>query len=139
MNDLLKLIKRFEGCKLKAYYCPAGILTIGWGATGDISVGEIWTQEQADKRLEQDALKFFVGTKKLLPNASDRVIIACSDFAYNLGLGALKTSTLRRKILAGDIEATCVQLARWNKGGGRVLRGLVLRRQAEINYIKGFQ
>ena len=137
MNDLLKLIKRFEGCKLKAYYCPAGILTIGWGATGDIAVGEIWTQEQADKRLEQDAYKFFVGTKKLLPNASDRVIIACTDFAYNLGLGALKTSTLRRKILAGDIEQACVQLARWNKGGGRVLRGLVLRRQAEINYIKG--
>ena len=135
MNDLLKLIKRFEGCKLKAYYCPAGILTIGWGATGDISIGEIWTQEQADKRLEQDALKFFVGTKKLLPNASDKVIIACSDFAYNLGLGALKTSTLRRKILAGDIEGAKSQLARWNKGGGRVLRGLVLRRQAEIDYI----
>ena len=135
MNDLLKLIKQFEGCKLKAYYCPAGILTIGWGATGDISIGEIWTQEQADKRLEQDALKFFVGTKKLLPNASDRVIIACSDFAYNLGLGALKTSTLRRKILAGDIEGAKIQLARWNKGGGRVLRGLVLRRQAEIDYI----
>lgn len=135
MNDLLKLIKRFEGCKLKAYYCPAGILTIGWGATGDISLGEIWTQEQADKRLEQDAIKFFVATKKLLPNAPDKVIIACSDFAYNLGLGALKTSTLRRKILVGDIEGTKVQLARWNKGGGRILRGLVLRRQAEIDYI----
>ena len=135
MNDLLKLIKRFEGCKLKAYYCPAGILTIGWGATGDISVGEIWTQEQADKRLEQDALKFFVGTKKLLPNAPDKIIIACSDFAYNLGLGALKTSTLRRKVLAGDIEGAKIQLARWNKGNGRILRGLVLRRQAEIAYI----
>lgn len=135
MNDLLKIIKQFEGCRLKAYYCPAGILTIGWGSTGGISLDEIWTQEQADNRLKQDAYKFFVGVSKLIPNASDRVIIACSDFAYNLGLGAFKTSTLRRKILAGDIEGAKIQLARWDKAGGKVLKGLTLRRQAEIAYI----
>ena len=72
-----------------------------------------------------------------LANASDNVKIACSDFAYNLGLGAFKTSILRRKILAGDIEGAKVQLARWNKSGGKILKGLTLRRQAEIAYIQG--
>ena len=137
MNDLLKIIKQFEGCRLKAYYCPAGILTIGWGSTGGIFLGEVWTQEQADNRLKQDSYKFFVGVSKLIPNAPDRVIIACSDFAYNLGLGAFKTSTLRRKILAGDIEGAKIQLARWDKAGGIKLKGLTLRRQAEIAYIQG--
>lgn len=137
MNDLLSLIKRFEGCKLKAYYCPAGILTIGWGSTGGISLGEVWTQEQADKRLEQDSYKFFMGVRKLIPNAPERVVVACSDFAYNLGLTRFKNSTLRRKINAGDIVGSQLELLKWTRASGVVLKGLVKRRQAEISYING--
>jgi lysozyme len=130
---LMTIIKRFEGCSLKPYSCPAGVLTIGWGATGiGVSYESIWTQAEADSRLRFDANKFLIGTKKLLPNLSGSRLVACADFAYNLGLGSLKTSTLRRKVLAGDFDAVPKQLLRWNRAGGKVLRGLTLRRQAEV-------
>lgn len=136
MNELdllISLIKRFEGCSLKPYYCPAGILTIGWGATGHgVSNAITWTQTEADDRLRTDASKFLIGTKKLLPNLSGNRLVACADFAYNLGLGSLKNSTLRRKILLNDYNGVIVQFMRWNKAGGKVLKGLDLRRKAEI-------
>ncbi len=137
MNELdllTNLIKRFEGCSLKPYYCPAGVLTIGWGATGNgVSHDSKWTQEQADARLKSDATKFLVGTKSLLPNISGGMLVACADFAYNLGLGRLKTSTLRRKMLLNDYNGAIVQFMRWNKAGGKVLKGLELRRRAEVS------
>ena len=137
MNELdllISLIKRFEGCSLTPYYCPAGILTIGWGATGNgVSNAIIWTQAEADDRLRIDASKFLLGTQKLLPNTSGNRLVACADFAYNLGLGNLKNSTLRRKIIANDYEGAIVQFMRWNKAGGKVLKGLTLRRRAEVN------
>ena len=137
MNELdllISLIKRFEGCSLKPYYCPAGVLTIGWGATGQgINNNVVWTQEEADARLRIDASKFLVGTKKLIPHISGNRLVACADFAYNLGLGSLKNSTLRRKILLNDYDGAIVQFMRWNKAGGKVLKGLDLRRRAEIN------
>jgi lysozyme len=134
MNELevlLSFIKRFEGCHLKAYYCPAGVLTIGWGTTGGITPTTVWTQGQADERLMQDAKRFMAGAKLLLPNATGGVLVACSDFAYNLGLGRLKTSTLRKKILLNDLTSAKAELLRWDKAGGRVLKGLTLRRKAE--------
>ena len=136
MNELdllISLIKRFEGCRLTPYYCPAGILTIGWGATGNgVSHAITWTQAEADDRLRIDASKFLIGTKKLLPNTFGNRLVACADFAYNLGLGNLKNSTLRRKIIANDYEGAIVQFMRWNKAGGKVLKGLTLRRRAEV-------
>lgn len=134
MNELevlLSLIKRFEGCHLKAYYCPAGVLTIGWGATGGITPTTKWTQVQADERLMQDAKRFMAGTKLLLPNATGGLLVATSDFAYNLGLGRLKTSTLRKKILSNDLISAKAELLRWDRAGGKVLKGLTLRRKAE--------
>ena len=135
MNDLdllISIIKRFEGCRLKAYYCPAGVLTIGWGATGaGIYPWTVWTQEQADNRLRLDAMAFMLGTKKLLPNANRQVLVALSDFAYNLGLGRLKTSTLRKNVLVNNLVGAKVQLLRWNKAGGKVLPGLDKRRKTE--------
>ena len=136
MNELellISLIKRFEGCSLKPYYCPAGVLTIGWGSTGNgVTHGITWTKAQADNRLKQDATKFLIGTKKLLPNISGGLLVACADFSYNLGLGRLKSSTLRRKVLSGDINGAAIQFMRWNKAGGKVLKGLDLRRKAEV-------
>lgn len=136
MNELdllISLIKRFEGCSLKPYYCPAGILTIGWGATGHgVSNAITWTQTEADDRLRSDANKFLIGAKKLLPDIHGNKLVACADFAYNLGLGSLKNSTLRRKIIDNDYDGAIVQFKRWNKAGGKVLRGLDLRRKAEI-------
>lgn len=129
---LYVLIKRFEGCRLMPYICPAGVWTCGWGSTGfDVFPGKPWTQEYADMRLEQDALKFARGALLACPTLEDDALCAIADFAYNLGLGALRGSTLRRRINAGDVEGAKAELRRWVRGGGKVLPGLVLRRESE--------
>lgn len=118
------------------YFCPAGVITCGWGSTGfDVFPGKPWTQEYADRRMEQDALKFAKGSLLLCPKLDGDALAAVADFAYNLGLGRLKGSTLRRKINAGDMAGAKTELARWVRGGGRVLPGLVLRRAAEAALI----
>jgi lysozyme len=91
------------------------------------------TKAQAVAMLLNDIERvYYPGVMKLCPNLKgDAQICAIVDFAYNLGLGALKGSTLRKRLNAGDIEGALVELAKWNKGGGKVLKGLVLRRQAE--------
>jgi len=133
---LYVLIKRFEGCKLMPYYCPAGVLTCGWGSTGpDVFPGRAWTQEYADSRMLMDAQKFARGTLALCPSLAGNKLCAIADFSYNLGIGRLKSSTLRRKVNAGDWEAVPKELRKWVNGGGRRLQGLVLRREAEIALI----
>jgi lysozyme len=130
---LLELIKRFEGCRLRAYLCPAGIPTVGWGSTGpDVKLGDAWTQEQADARMAADALMFQTATHAQCPTAdTDGRLAALSDFAYNMGLTRLKGSTLRRRALAGDWDAVAVELNRWVYAAGKKLPGLVKRRSAE--------
>lgn len=118
------------------YWCPAGVLTCGWGSTGaDVFPGVPWTQEHADRRLELDAIKFARGTLALCPTLSGEALCAIADFAYNLGLGRLKASTLRRCINAGEVMGAKGELAKWVRGGGRVLPGLVLRRAAEASLL----
>jgi lysozyme len=134
VNDAgVALVREFEGCRLDAYRCPAGIPTIGYGATGpDIRMGMKWTQEQADERLAEDLARFAEGVERLvLVDLTDNQFAALVSFAYNVGLGALAGSTLLRKLNAGDYEGAADQFPRWNKGGGRVLPGLVRRRAAE--------
>lgn len=135
MNDLAelyRLIRRFEGCRLMPYICPAGVWTCGWGSTGpDVFPGRAWTQAYADKRMEMDALRFARGTLSACPALSGAALSAISDFSYNLGLGALRGSTLRKRINAGDMAAARLELSKWVRGGGKVLPGLVIRRAAE--------
>lgn len=132
LTYLYVLIKRFEGCKLLPYLCPAGVWTCGWGSTGaDVFPGKPWTQEYADSRMYADARKFAKGALKLCPDLTGPALCAVADFAYNLGLGRLQASTLRRKINAGDMDAAKIELRKWVRGGGRILPGLVLRREAE--------
>lgn len=133
LAELYVLIKRFEGCKLTPYICPAGVWTCGWGSTGpDVVPGKKWTQAYADQRLLADGQKFARGTRALCPELEGNTLCAIADFAYNLGLGRLKQSTLRRKLNAGDMEGAARELRKWVNGGGRKLPGLVLRREAEI-------
>lgn len=132
LDALYVLIRRFEGCKLTPYYCPAGILTCGWGSTGpDVFPGRAWTQAYADHRLELDAVRFARGARALCPDLEGEALCSIADFAYNLGLGRLKSSTLRRRLNAGQIDQAKTELAKWVNGGGRVLPGLVLRRATE--------
>lgn len=131
-NQLYRLIRQFEGCRLMPYICPAGVWTCGWGSTGhDVFPGRPWTQEYANARLEMDAARFAKGTVLLCPALEGDGLSAIADFAYNLGLGALRGSTLRRRVNAGDYEGARQELLKWVRGGGRVLPGLVLRRGAE--------
>ena len=117
------------------YLCPAGVWTCGWGSTGvDVFPGKPWTQEYADQRLEHDALRFAVGTLAACPrlaNEPDARLCAIGDWAYNLGLGALRGSTLRKRVNAGRWEDAKYELGRWVRAGGRILKGLVIRRAAE--------
>ena len=132
LATLYSLIRRFEGCRLMPYICPAGVWTCGWGSTGlDVYPGRPWTQAYADRRLEQDAIKFARGTLLLSPNLDGERLCAISDFSYNLGLGAFRASTLRKRLQEGRWEAARRELRRWVNGGGRKLAGLVIRREAE--------
>jgi len=134
---LEQLIRRFEGCRLRAYLCPAGVPTIGWGSTGpDVRLGETWTQAQADRRMALDAAAFLHGARQAVPMAdTPGRQAALADFAYNLGLTRLRGSTLRRKALRSDWPGVRVELSRWVRGGGRVLPGLATRRAAEAALI----
>lgn len=128
----LDLIRESEGLKLKAYKCPAGVWTIGYGSTGlGITAGLVWTLEQAKARLAKDVEAFAAGVAKAAGKCSQGQFDALVSFAYNLGLGALKGSTLLRKHLAGDHVGAAREFSRWNKAGGKVLDGLTTRRAAE--------
>jgi len=132
LTELYALIRRFEGCRLVPYICPAGVWTCGWGSTGpDVFPGRPWTQAYADMRLDQDAIRFARGTLALCPRLAAPVLSAIADFAYNLGLGRLRGSTLRKRVNAGNWEGAKIELRKWVNGGGRRLTGLVLRREAE--------
>lgn len=127
------LIRRWEGCRLSAYLCPAGVWTIGWGATGpDVRRGVVWTQGQADDRLAADVETFMRGVKHLLKRQpTDNQLGAMTSLAYNVGLGAFQSSTLLRLFNAGDTEGAARQFSRWIRAGGRIVVGLARRRADE--------
>lgn len=138
----IPLIQRFEGCRLKAYPDPAtggDPWTIGWGATGEgIRPGVVWTQDQADNRLLVDVARFERGVRKLVTRPlADHQLAALISFSYNCGLGNLASSTLLRLVNGGQHDLAAQQFARWNKAGGRVLRGLTRRRAAERACFEG--
>ena len=136
--ELYELVRRFEGLRLRAYLCPAGVWTCGYGSTGpDVGPSTAWTLPQADARMRADVATFVRGTLALCPGLSGAKLAAAADFAYNLGLTRLAGSTLRRRINAGDWEGAAAELRRWVRGGGRVLPGLVLRREAEARLLLG--
>ena len=139
LDTALSLIKPYEGCHLKAYKCPAGVWTIGWGQTGkDIKEGLVWTQEQADSALEKSVAKFTEGVLKLVKvRLRPEQIGALVSFAYNVGLGNLEKSTLLKLVNAkADTEDIVKQFLVWNKAGGKVLMGLLYRRASEALMFK---
>ncbi len=135
----LELVKQFEGCKLKAYVCPAGILTIGYGSTGKhVKPGMVITKDQAEELLRSDLRRFEDCVAEAAPTATDNQFSAMVSFAFNVGCGAFEESTLLRMHRAGKYGSAEAQFGRWTRGGGRVLPGLVRRRAAEAAlYAKG--
>ena len=132
MNPAIPLIKEFEGCKLKAYKCPADVWTIGYGHTYGVKEGDEITQQEADRLLADDVNSFTAGVQRLVTSDINRNQLgALVSFAFNLGLGNLRHSTLLKLLNAGDFVGAANQLPRWNKAAGKVLPGLTRRREAE--------
>lgn len=145
-----ELCRRFEGFRTKPYICPAGVPTIGYGSTyyadgrkvtmQDAPITEPAARELLIRELfhtyAPGVLRQCPGLLPLALLQDDwRKLNAIVDFAYNLGVGRLQTSTLRRKINAQDWQGAKEQLMLWVRGGGRVLPGLVARRKAEVALI----
>ena len=132
---LLSLIRKFEGLRLKPYFCPAGVATIGYGHTGpDVSIKMApITDPVAEAMLVRDADVFVKAAGNLSPVLwfDENKHAAIADFCFNLGSTRYKASTLRRKVNAGDWKAAQSELQKWVWGGGRKLPGLIARRKAE--------
>jgi len=134
----LALIKHFEGCKLKAYKCPAGIWTIGYGSTGShVYEGKVITQQEADNLLVSDLERFERQVDSLDLPLKQHHFDALVSFSFNLGFGSLLKSTLLKKLKANDFDAAASEFLKWNKAGGAVLTGLTKRREAERKLFKG--
>lgn len=132
----LDLIKSFEGLKLTAYLCPARIPTIGFGHTKTVRPDDVGkkkiTENEAERLLKADLVNFESSVNKLVKvPLNQNQFDALVSFAFNVGSGALSTSTLLKKLNAKDYKGAADQFARWNKAGGKVLNGLVRRRAAE--------
>lgn len=130
-KEALEMIKRFEGCRLQAYKCPAGVWTIGYGHTAGVKQGQVITQAQAEEFLIADCQKFadYVDNLTYVPitkNLNDNQRDALISFAYNCGAGSLRT-LCKGRTAAQIAEAILL----YNKAGGKVLAGLTKRRKAE--------
>jgi lysozyme len=142
------LIKHFEGClkphgdKFRAYRCPANVLTIGWGTTNEghnkFDSDTIWTREQCDKAFLVDMIAFENEVKRLVKvQLLQYQFDALTSFTYNCGSGNLAKSTLLKKVNAKDFDGAAAEFKKWDKGGGRVLAGLVRRRACEALLFRG--
>lgn len=130
----LSHLKQFEGCSLTAYRDATGIATIGYGQTGGVRMGMTITQEQADYMLES----FLVQVEEVLNRLLEPVEVtnnqwdALVSFAYNVGIGNFKKSTLLDKVLKDPNDPTIYQeFGRWTKAKGKNLVSLVRRRAWE--------
>jgi len=139
-NKLKELVKEFEGCSLKAYKCPAGIWTIGYGNTQyengkAVKEGELITLERAEQLLEVILIKFVQQVGELVKSkVNQNQKDALTDFAYNCGVGNLRSSTLLKKVNADPNDKTIrTEFEKWTRANGKVLNGLVKRRNAEAN------
>ncbi|MBW7981554.1 lysozyme [Enterobacillus tribolii] len=133
----IALIKQFEGCELKAYQDAAGVWTIGYGWTQLVDGKKIRedmtiTQRTAERLLRCGVVQYEQGVNKLLKvGVTQGQYDALVSFAYNLGVRALGTSTLLKKLNDGDTQGAAEEFMKWTKVGGMQLAGLFMRRTAE--------
>ena len=135
----IELIKKFEGLSLKPYICPSGHSTIGYGNTfyedgSKVTMSDkLITPERATAMLKVVVSQFAVGVAKLITfkGVSQHQFDALVSFAYNVGLGNLKSSTLLKRVNKNEMELASMEFKKWDKAGGKVLAGLTKRREAE--------
>jgi lysozyme len=153
-KELIKMLKHHEGVRYKPYQCPAGLWTIGVGHVMYPEQAKIpssiegmakrkayplkpednrrWSEEEVDSILAKDVVRFERGVERYLPiKLSQNEFDSLVSFSFNLGLGVLQRSTLRQALLRGDKTAAIQSLLKYNKAGGKVLKGLDNRRKDE--------
>lgn len=149
-DSAVEVIKHHEGKRNKPYSCPALLWTIGYGHVlypeqAKLKLEErnayplrpehdkIWSDGGIDAILRSDLTRFESGVLRLCPSAinSQAHFDALVSFSFNVGLGSLQSSTLRMKYNRGDVQGAADEILKWNKGGGRILPGLTLRRLEE--------
>jgi lysozyme len=153
-KELLDMLKHHEGVRYKPYQCPAKLWTIGVGHVMYPEQARIpstpegmaqrkawplkpednrtWSKEEVDRILAKDVERFERGVLRFLPiKLSQNEFDAILSFAFNLGLGTLQRSTLRQALIRGDKRAAMQSLRKYNKAGGKVLKGLDTRRKDE--------
>ena len=141
----IALIKHHEGVRSRPYRCPANLWTVGVGhLIGDgtllpDSYNRTFSQEEIDGILKSDLRRFELGVHKMLPNVPLRQheFDAIISFCFNLGLGCFQRSTLRQALLRGDKKAAMESLVKYCRAGGKILRGLQIRRLDEKALFEG--
>ena len=138
------LVQRFEGChrrlpdgRIAPYICPAGYPTQGWGiVVPSMDVPPI-AQEMADAILMRELPRYMTDALRASPVLAKhpRRLAAITSFVFNLGAARYRASTLRKRVDAEDWAGACEEILKWNRGGGRVLPGLVKRRKAEAELL----
>lgn len=149
-ENCVKMMHMYEGVRNTPYRCPAALWTIGIGhvmypeqarlnfenrksyqlKTED---NRTFTDNEIDELFKNDLLRFELGVLRLAPNLFNHQnkFDACISFSYNVGLGNFQSSTLRQKILREEWEAAAKEFLKWTRSAGRILPGLVKRRQSE--------
>ena len=141
----IALIKHHEGVRSRPYRCPANLWTVGVGhLIGDgkhlpDSWNRTFTEAEIDGLLKSDLRRFELGVHKMLPNVPLRQheFDAIISFCFNLGLGCFQRSTLRQALLRGDKKAAMESLVKYCRAGGKILRGLQIRRLDERALFEG--
>jgi lysozyme len=136
----VNLIKKFEGCRLEAYLCPASVPTIGYGHTRGVTMGQKITQKQAEEFLCADLATFEAQVERMAPNLSQGQFDALVSFAYNLGATALcrlYQSILFKGHLKCDFDDVIEEFGKWVFAERKILPGLVARRRAEAELFAG--
>ena len=139
-DEGISLIKRYEGYKTTPYRCPAGLYTVGYGHVigNGLQLPDEWNRTfslgEIDELLRTDLARFERGVLRYCTvYITQSQFDATVSFSFNLGLGVLQRSTLRQKLNRGDYDGASKEFLKYTRAGGKVLKGLVRRRQAEYN------
>ena len=131
-QECIDLVKFFEGFESKAYLCPAGVWTIGYGRTKNVKEGDMVNELQAERDLLEELEEFGEQVLSVVRvSIKQHQFDALASWTYNLGVGNLQSSTLLKKLNSGDKNSVPSEMVRWNKAAGKVLAGLTRRREAE--------
>jgi len=137
-DEGISLIKKFEGCRLEPYFCSGNVLTIGYGHTKDVIENMSITEDTAEALLKEDLKDFEEQVSNLVKvELNQNQFDALIAWTFNLGSGNLSSSTLLKKLNNSEYDEVPEQIKRWNKAGGKVLEGLVRRREAEALLFSG--